>query len=74
MEKDDQAARKARAERLRKQIARIINKPDPAPDRDEPDSSQDATSEGDSQSSHKVNESPRDFIQRRMREVKEKRK
>jgi len=74
MDKDDQAARKARAEKLRKQISRITGKPDSAQGRDEPESAQDVTPEESAPGTHPASESPRDFIQRRMRELQEKKK
>ena len=74
MDKDTQAARKARAERLRRQISRIISEPDSAQGQDETASSPAATPEGQSPRSQPARESPRDFIHRRMRELKGKRK
>lgn len=63
MDKDDAAARKARAERLRQQISNLVNKPDTAKGGDEKDSSQE---------SPPAKESPRDFIHRRMEELDKK--
>ena len=63
MDKDDTAARKARAERLRQQISNLTNKSDSAAGGDEKDPSQE---------SPPAKESPRDFIHRRMEELDRK--
>ncbi len=60
MPKDDQAARKARAERLRKEIEELTSK--------------DKDVEEAQKSEAPKDESPRDFIQRRMRELDKKEK
>ena len=57
MATDDAAARKARANRLRRQIAQIAH----------PETNSSEDQEGASQ--QKKDESPRDFIHRRMREL-----
>jgi hypothetical protein len=70
MSQDDEAAREARAARLRAQIDRMTERRD-----DQPDASDDATADAgkeggarDEQSRSKAGESPREFIHRKMRE------
>jgi hypothetical protein len=70
MDKDDEAARKARAERLRQQVSDLLNKSDAAPGRDETGASQETSESSQEPSSSK--ESPREFIHRKMRELDKK--
>jgi hypothetical protein len=62
MSQDDEAARKSRAESLRKRIADLKNEQDETEDveKSEP---------GDSQGKVRSGGSPRDFIHKRMREL-----
>lgn len=69
MDKDDQVARKVRAEHLRKQISRFVDKPDTAQDTDELESSQDEILQKNLLEEHLSSENSRNFIQRRMREI-----
>lgn len=62
MSTDDEAARKARAARLREQIARITK----------PDFSGDEELKEESRTSGPSRESPREFVERRMRELNKK--
>jgi hypothetical protein len=62
MAKDDEAARKSRAEKLREQISKLKNQDDPG-DEKEPSHPE------DSQTKTRSGESPRDFIHERMREL-----
>lgn len=62
MEKDDQAARRARAASLRERIARITN----------PDSSRGEKLRQDSPADTPSKESAREFVERRMRELDKK--
>lgn len=67
MAKDDEAARKSRAEELREQISKLKNQDD-AGDEKEPSQSE------DSQTKNRSGKSPRDFIRERMRELDEEEK
>jgi hypothetical protein len=71
MTQDDAAANKARAERLRKQIRELTG----SDDNDEatsPENKTDASgTAGSSPKGTASTESPRDFIQRRMRQIEE---
>jgi hypothetical protein len=62
MAKDEEAARKARAERLREQIARIANPGVPAGEK----------LHGDSRTQTPARQSPREFVHERMRELDKK--
>jgi hypothetical protein len=64
MTNDDETIRKARAKRLRKQIEQLVS-PKDKPGRKNPEES---TDEAEVQSPK--NESPRDFIHRKMRQPK----
>jgi hypothetical protein len=66
MKNDDEAVRKARAEALRRKIAQLTNPDQDEADRDSPHES----SEGAKNSSP---ESPRHFVERRMRELDKER-
>ena len=66
--KDDEAARKARAESIRERISGITNKPEAQEGGGKTGSSGDATSE----EQHPSGENPREFIHRRMHELDEK--
>jgi len=70
MTQDDAAANKARAERLRKQIRELTG----SDDNDEatsPENKTDASGTAGSPKGTASTESPRDFIQRRMRQIEE---
>ena len=73
MGKDEEQARKARAEKLRKQIARITDQPDTTGEGQAEKPSQDSSTEDESKN-HPPSESPRDFVHRRMRELEKKNK
>ena len=62
MERDDQAARRAKAESLRERIAQITN----------PDSSRGEKLRQDLPARSPSKESPREFVERRMRELDKK--
>lgn len=66
MAKDDEAARKSRAEKLREQIAGLKNQQD--------DDEKEATGSKDSETKSDSDMSPRDFINKRMRELDTKEK
>jgi hypothetical protein len=61
MANDDEQARKARAEKLRKEIARLRN-----PKADDRKKSE---KEDDADTGSSAHESPREFVHRRMREL-----
>ena len=69
MKNDDEAARKARAEALRRKIAQLTN---PEEDETGRDSAHETGFESHLDSSAK--ESPRHFVERRMRELDKQRK
>jgi hypothetical protein len=64
MATDDQAARKARAKRLREQIDDLVKGTEPIPAAQVPPDEEGLTAP-------RKQESPREFINRRMRELKE---
>ncbi len=66
MTSDDEAIRKARAQRLRKQIEQIVS----PTDKPEPENPEGSTGETDAQAPK--SESPREFIHRKMRQPKGK--
>jgi hypothetical protein len=73
MNEDDEAARKAKAEKLRQKISRLTNQEDNT-DRDsneEIDSSQDVDLPHNSQDRSSPSMSPREFIHKRMQESDE---
>lgn len=76
MADDDEAARKARAESLRQQIASLRPGQTKAVEESEDDSEADSNSSGsEKQAADKealAGESPREFVQRRMRELDNK--
>jgi|GEM_PF-2664710 len=65
-EKDDEAARKARAETLMAEIDRLTSQQS-QPEKDKRDKDDQAT--GQDEAENQPSESPRDFIHRRMREL-----
>jgi hypothetical protein len=76
MADDDEAARKARAESLRQQIARLKPNQTKAVEESEDDSEPDSSDPGsEKQAADKEapsGESPREFVQRKMRELDNK--
>jgi hypothetical protein len=65
MSQDDEAARKSRAESLRKRIADLKN------EQDETAGGEEKPQAEDSQTKNRSGGSPRDFIHKRMRELDE---
>jgi len=67
--KDDEQARKARAEQLRAQIHELVQPPDVAGTNDARVDKETANSDSSESEQRSPNESPRDFVQRRMQEI-----